>query len=148
MSGSSGWYVADVDRGGRFGYRRVGLWTLSWLEPVVTPELRDANATAGTWPEVIRLRHVSVVWTGEEVLDGYADVFRAMVDDAGVVVPLFAPDPERVVWRRRKWWGRGPIIFTPYGRAHRRALALCDCFIAAAEGWPHAADCATRRTCR
>jgi hypothetical protein len=38
------------------------------------------------------------------------DVADVLIGDGRVVtVPVFLPDPERAAWRRRKWWGRGPI---------------------------------------
>jgi hypothetical protein len=89
----------------------------------------DRNAGWGMWPDVAEFPYL-------------------MACHDGLWVPLYVGDPERLTWRRRKWWGRGPIIFAPHGAAHRRALALCDCFIAAAEGWPHADNCATRGSCR
>jgi hypothetical protein len=69
---------------------------------------RDANATAGTWPEVIRLEFTPMWLTWEE--ERLYVIPDEDVLPGDVLVPLFAGDPERRVWRRRKWWGRGPIV--------------------------------------
>lgn len=88
----------------------------------------DPNATAGTWPEVIRLEHSEVLvepaspWGVEPT---YTQVVAwTLGEGLGVLVPVFAGDPERAVWRRRRWWGRGPIVFDPYG--YRWPAAVVD----------------------
>lgn len=42
-----------------------------------------------------------------------------LIDGREVTVPVFLPDPEREGWRRRKWWGRGPIMWE---RGHQREV--------------------------
>jgi hypothetical protein len=97
-----------------FDYTSTGLYVAredGWL-PFTVPVLRDANATAGTWWQAITLNHRGVVWDGAEI---YA--FEPELHDMlGEYVPLFEGDPERAVWRRRKWWGDGPVKpFSPWG---------------------------------
>jgi hypothetical protein len=43
------------------------------------------------------------------------------VEWAGHTVPLWAPDPERAAWRRRKWWGRWPLEVDAFGKWWRWA---------------------------
>lgn len=83
---------------------------VQWYRVQSPPVLRDANATAGTWPEVITLPYMTVTAT-ERWPQGIP--FWAPPEDRfaeGLEVPNICWfDPERAVWRRRKWWGRGPI---------------------------------------
>lgn len=69
----------------------AGPWAVLWPEvgllsyADVVELLRGAEP--GLWREVVS-------WPHEEV------------EQDGFVVPLFAPEPERAGWRRRRWWGR------------------------------------------
>lgn len=91
--GSSGLYIAeqqaDPFAAPFYAYTRDG-FELGVFE---VPELvlRDANASDGRWSLLVKLPHEQV------------DV--RLNDGRWLTVPLFAPDPERAAWRRRKWWG-------------------------------------------
>lgn len=106
---SSGLYVAEVstwDIGSVVPRSTLAASYMRWpwsLVPDYVAALRDANASAGTWPEVVTLEHELVEFR-------FGDVGRWLE------VPMFVGDPERGVWRRRKWWGRGPLVFGPRGR--------------------------------
>jgi hypothetical protein len=64
--------------------------------PYTVLEQRDRNAGWGMWPFVAHLEYEPVYFEG-------------------LWVPAYVGDPERATWRRRKWWGRGPIHFDPTG---------------------------------
>lgn len=80
----------------RMDYLLGGMPSPYLAPPFSVLEQRDRNAGWGMWPHSIRLPHVPVHYDG-------------------LWVPAFDGDPERAVWTRRKWWGRGPIVFDPWG---------------------------------
>lgn len=82
----------------------------TWRDPfrsVAVPVLRDANGRDGEWPQVIRLEH-DPMWLSWDEGKLYV-IPPEEVLPADLLVPLFVGDPERPSWRRRKWWGRGPV---------------------------------------
>lgn len=88
---SSGLYVAELEREmfhheWPLHWPALGYWTF----PVTELVLRDANGRDGEWPAAITLPYI---------------VAEVDHDGRTVVVPCWAPDPERAAWRRRPWWG-------------------------------------------